>query len=75
MRGDFRQHHGGGGQGELHDRRGGLHGRREDHRQRPDALQVCAAPIELIDQKNYEFFPNSNFCLRIVSPPLDCSQP
>lgn len=36
----FRRHHGGGGQRELHDRRGGLHGRREDHRQRPDPLQV-----------------------------------
>lgn len=39
----FRRHHGGGGQRELHDRRGGLHGRREDHRQRPDPLQVCFA--------------------------------
>lgn len=47
MRSDVREHHGGGRQGELHDRRGGLHGRRKDHRQRPDPLQVCFARISM----------------------------
>lgn len=40
---DFRQHHGGGRQGELHDCGGGLHGWCKDYRQRPDPLQVCFA--------------------------------
>lgn len=37
---DLRCRHGGGGQGEHHERRGGLHGRRQDHRERADPLQV-----------------------------------
>lgn len=70
VRGDFRQHHGGGGQGELHDRRGGLHGRRQDHRQRPDALQVCGPPIEAIDQTESRIPAQiRNLRLHIVSPP------
>lgn len=37
----LRRQPGGGGQGEHDERRGGLHGRRQDHRQRPDDVQVA----------------------------------
>lgn len=37
---NLRRQPGGCGQGEHHERRGGLHGRRQDHCQRPDDVQV-----------------------------------
>lgn len=37
----LRRQPGGGGQGEHDECRGGLHGRRQDHRQRPDDVQVA----------------------------------
>lgn len=40
VRHHLRRQPGGGGQREHDERRGGLHGRRQDHRQRPDYVQV-----------------------------------
>lgn len=40
VRHHLRRQPGGRGQGEHHERRGGLHGGRQDHRQRADHVQV-----------------------------------
>lgn len=42
---NLRRQLGGCGQGKHHERRGGLHGRRQDHCQCPDYVQVSATEI------------------------------
>lgn len=67
MRSYFRWHHGGGWQGELYDRRGGLHGRCKNHCQRPDPVQVCSAQMFCIRLLCHAFWHTSLKCFIFIS--------